>query len=281
VTISGRIEAGRRERRVLARVSRAAWRLEQAGRERARALAWARAGGISIRTLAAAAGLCPARVHQVVAGAWPGRAGRGALRAAGSGLAGPGDPDPAQDAGLGGRAASADRLSDEVRWLARVRAVPGRIAADGDGLAGPSGPGPGHRRGAARPAGRTPPATGGPGVPGLLHPAAAAASPAPQLERAWDAWRYQRGETAQRPGYAGNPFRPRRRPPRATAQTRAAQETGRCSGADGPVVTGTPARHGHPPRPRRGLRSGVRKGIAHRTLCQALPDVNVRSRLYD
>jgi hypothetical protein len=33
-----------------------------------------------------------------------------------------------------------------------------------------------------------------------------------QLERAWDAWqaeRYQRGETGQRPGYADNPFRPR------------------------------------------------------------------------
>ena len=29
---------------------------------------------------------------------------------------------------------------------------------------------------------------------------------------AWDAWqagRYQRGEISQRPGYAGNPFRPR------------------------------------------------------------------------
>jgi len=38
------------------------------------------------------------------------------------------------------------------------------------------------------------------------------ASPAPQLERAWDARqaeRYQRGEISQRPGYAGNPFRPR------------------------------------------------------------------------
>ena len=32
-TIGGRLEAGQRERRVLARVSRAAWRLEQAGRE--------------------------------------------------------------------------------------------------------------------------------------------------------------------------------------------------------------------------------------------------------
>jgi hypothetical protein len=34
VTINQRIEAGRRERRVLTRVSRAAWRLEQAERER-------------------------------------------------------------------------------------------------------------------------------------------------------------------------------------------------------------------------------------------------------
>ena len=33
-----------------------------------------------------------------------------------------------------------------------------------------------------------------------------------QLGRAWDAWqaeRYRRGETGQRPGYTGNPFRPR------------------------------------------------------------------------
>ena len=33
-----------------------------------------------------------------------------------------------------------------------------------------------------------------------------------RLERAWDAWqagRYQRGEISQRPGYTGNPFRPR------------------------------------------------------------------------
>jgi len=38
------------------------------------------------------------------------------------------------------------------------------------------------------------------------------ASSTPQLERAWDAWqaeRYQRGEISQRPGHAGNPFRPR------------------------------------------------------------------------
>jgi hypothetical protein len=45
VTISERIETARRERQVLARVCRAAWRLEQAGRERARELASALAEG--------------------------------------------------------------------------------------------------------------------------------------------------------------------------------------------------------------------------------------------
>jgi hypothetical protein len=69
VTISERIEAGRQERRVLARVSRAAWRLEQAERERVWALVSARAEGISSRKLAAAAGLPPSRVHQLVADA--------------------------------------------------------------------------------------------------------------------------------------------------------------------------------------------------------------------
>ena len=54
MTISERIEAGRRERRVLTRVSRAAWRLEQAGRERAWALASALAEGVPIRPLAGA-----------------------------------------------------------------------------------------------------------------------------------------------------------------------------------------------------------------------------------
>ena len=69
MTINERIEAGRRERRVLARVSRAAWRLEQAERERTWALVSARAEGISIRALATAAGLPPSRVHQLVADA--------------------------------------------------------------------------------------------------------------------------------------------------------------------------------------------------------------------
>jgi hypothetical protein len=34
------------------------------------------------------------------------------------------------------------------------------------------------------------------------------ASSTPQLERAWQAERYQRGEIGQRPGYTDNPFRP-------------------------------------------------------------------------
>ena len=69
MTISERIETARRERRVLTRVSRAAWRLEQAERERTWALVSARAEGISIRKLAAAVGLSPSRVHQLVAAA--------------------------------------------------------------------------------------------------------------------------------------------------------------------------------------------------------------------
>ena len=52
--ISEQIQTARRERRVLARVCRAGWRLEQAGRERAWALASALAEGVPIRTLAGA-----------------------------------------------------------------------------------------------------------------------------------------------------------------------------------------------------------------------------------
>ena len=64
VTITDWMAAWRRERRVLQRVSRAAWRLEQE-RERSWALASARAEGVSIRKLAAAAGLSPAGVDQM------------------------------------------------------------------------------------------------------------------------------------------------------------------------------------------------------------------------
>ena len=52
--IAERKAAWRRERRVLLRVSRAAWRLDQAEREHSRALASARAEAVSIRALAAA-----------------------------------------------------------------------------------------------------------------------------------------------------------------------------------------------------------------------------------
>ena len=117
VTISERIEAGRRERRVLARVSRAAWRLEQAERERTWALVSARAEGISIRTPATAAGLSPSRVYQLVAAADLDAldAAFGELRAAG--WPAPEDPDSEEDAELGGRDSIAGRLCDEVSWL--------------------------------------------------------------------------------------------------------------------------------------------------------------------
>ena len=114
MTISERIAAARR---VLARVSRAAWRLDQAERERTWALVSARAEGISIRTLAAAIGLSPSRVHQLVAGAGldAAIAALGELRAAG--WPAPEDPDSEEDAELGGRDSIAYRLCDEVSWL--------------------------------------------------------------------------------------------------------------------------------------------------------------------
>jgi len=102
---------------VLARVSRAAWRLDQAERERTWALASARAEGISIRTLATAAGLSPSRVHQLVGEADLDAviAALGELRAAG--WPAPEDPDSDEDTDLDGRDHLADRLSDEVDWL--------------------------------------------------------------------------------------------------------------------------------------------------------------------
>jgi hypothetical protein len=68
VTINERIEAGQRDRRVLIRVSRAAWRQEQAGRN-GHGRCSRPAEGISILTLAAATGLSPSWVHQFVADA--------------------------------------------------------------------------------------------------------------------------------------------------------------------------------------------------------------------
>jgi len=109
--------AWHRQRRVLLRVSRAAWRLEQAERERSWALASARAEGISIRTLASAAGLSPARVHQITAAADMDEldAALGGLRAAG--WPAPEDPDGDDDAELDGRDLICDRLLDEAGWL--------------------------------------------------------------------------------------------------------------------------------------------------------------------
>jgi hypothetical protein len=117
VAITDRMAAWRRERRVLARVARAGWRLEQAERERCWALASARAEGVSIRKLAAAAGLCPARVHQITAGAGLDEldAALGVLRAAG--WPAPEDPGGEDDAELDGRDLICDRLLDEVGWL--------------------------------------------------------------------------------------------------------------------------------------------------------------------
>jgi hypothetical protein len=115
--IAERTATWRRERRVLLRVSRAAWRLGQAERERSWALASAHAEGVSIRTLAAAAGLSSSRVHQIVAAADLDAldAALGELRAVG--WPAPEDPEGDDDAELDGRELIADRLSDEVSWL--------------------------------------------------------------------------------------------------------------------------------------------------------------------
>ncbi len=77
MTISERIEAARRERRVLTRVSRAAWRLEQAERERD-----------ALDALDAVLG-------ELRAAGWPA----------------PEDPDSGEDTELGGRDSIADRLA--------------------------------------------------------------------------------------------------------------------------------------------------------------------------
>jgi hypothetical protein len=99
--------------------------------------------------------------------------------------------------------------------LARVRAVTGRIAADVDELArarrardlDTAAVLPGRRAERRR-------RLAGPDLEfrALCAPRRLPASPAPQLERAWDAWqagRYRRGEISRRPCYTGNPFRPR------------------------------------------------------------------------
>jgi hypothetical protein len=115
---------------VLLRVSRAAWRLEQAERERSWALASARAEGVSIRALAAAAGLSSSRVHQIVAAAGLDEldAALGELRAAAWPT--PEDPDGDDHAELDGRDTIADRLADEAGRLWRCSGWLTRLHAD-------------------------------------------------------------------------------------------------------------------------------------------------------
>ncbi|MFE1271294.1 hypothetical protein [Streptomyces sp. NPDC058758] len=107
----------RRQRRVLARVRRAAWRLEQAERERAWALVAARVEGVSVRKAAEAAGLSPSRVHQLTKDADLDALDvvLGELRAAG--WTAPEDPEGSDDEELSGRASVAERLVDEVGWI--------------------------------------------------------------------------------------------------------------------------------------------------------------------
>ncbi|MFD4977848.1 hypothetical protein ACFWOI_49445, partial [Streptomyces sp. NPDC058424] len=107
----------RRERRALARARRAAWRLEQAEKERDWALGSARAGGVSVRKAAKAAGLSPTQVHQLTkdVSADVLEAVLAELRAAG--WPAPEDPDGRDDAELPGRADVGGRLVDEVGWI--------------------------------------------------------------------------------------------------------------------------------------------------------------------
>ena len=115
MTISERIEPVRRERRVLTRVSRAAWRLWSRLNGNGRGRWSGPRRGISIRTLATAAGLSPSPVHQIVADADPDAldAALGELRAAG--WPAPEHPDSGEDTELCGRDNIADRACSSRR----------------------------------------------------------------------------------------------------------------------------------------------------------------------
>ena len=132
--IAERTATWRRERRVLLRVSRAAWRLEQAERERSWALASARAEGVSIRALAAAVRLSSSRVHQLVAAADLDElaAQLGELRSAG--WSAPEDPDGDDDAELDGRELTARTPDRHLRVI-----LPGRQLAEMTGRSGRTG----------------------------------------------------------------------------------------------------------------------------------------------
>ncbi len=213
MAITDRMAAWRRERQVLQRVSRAAWRLEQAERERSWALASARAEGISIRTLAAAAGLSPARVHQITADADLDEldAALGELRTAG--WPAPEDPDGDDDAELDGRDLICDRLLDEAGrlrqcadWLIRLHtkvARARRVADLGVAAVGSDRRAERRRRVAE---------------PDLDFREFCRRSKLPQSERSWDLFageRYRRGETDIPSYQAYNPFRHRQQGPYA------------------------------------------------------------------
>ena len=110
--------AWQRESRLLARVRHAAWRREMAELERTWAVASAHAEGVSIRTIATAAGLGPTRVHAIVRDAELDGldAALGELRSR-YGWPAPEDPEGSRDEELTGREMIADRLRDEVQWL--------------------------------------------------------------------------------------------------------------------------------------------------------------------
>ena len=130
MTLSERIEAARRERRVLARVSRCrvAAGAGRAGTDVGAGLGPRRGDldphpghGDRAVTLPGA----PARDRRR-----PGCAGRGARRAAGSGLASTGRSRFREDTELGGRDTIAGRLSDEVGWLRQCAGWLAHLDAD-------------------------------------------------------------------------------------------------------------------------------------------------------
>lgn len=121
----GNLVRGRRERRLLRRVSRACRRFEQARLERSWAVVSAAQDGLSVRRIAAAAVLSSSRVQQLLTQARAEHdvdqllAGQlGELRLAG--WPDPEDPDGSDDEELAGRDLVADRLVDEVVWLRRI-----------------------------------------------------------------------------------------------------------------------------------------------------------------
>jgi hypothetical protein len=106
-----------RKQRMLARVRRAAWRLEQAEKERDWALASARAGGVSVRKAAEAAGLSPTRVHQLTKDASAQVLGAMLAELRAAGWPAPEDPDGSGDEELSEREDVVGRLVDEVGWI--------------------------------------------------------------------------------------------------------------------------------------------------------------------